>query len=290
MSSRSGQDRITFGRPDVESIVSDGLLCADMHFHTNCSDSYTTVEDALALAKRRNVGFAITDHNLIDGSVKAFGLKDDDQFMVPGIEISAWDGPHILVYFYSLDEMVEYWKRNTQPYISHSPWLGIDKGVEWILDSLEDVNCVISAAHPQGYLGTVKGVQKAIDRGILDVSVAKRMDAYEVICSGMSRGENIRAGKYALEYGIGYTGGSDGHLLSELGTVLTVSDATDLDGFLDSIVRHTNTVVGKEKNIAKKILMGMTSVSRFSTSCLVPSIARKTELARFRGTKNRPGV
>ena len=99
MSSRSVQDRITFGRPDVESIVSDGLLCADMHFHTHCSDSYTTVEDALALAKRRKVGFAITDHNLVDGSVKAFGLKDDDQFMVPGIEISAWDGPHILVYF-----------------------------------------------------------------------------------------------------------------------------------------------------------------------------------------------
>ena len=288
MSGNPVQDRMTFGVPDVDSILSEGLLCADMHFHTNYSDSYTRIDEALKLAKKRKVGFAITDHNLIGGSLKAFETKDRDQFMVPGIEISAWDGPHILVYFYTLDEMVEYWERNTKPYISHSPWLGIDKGTEWILDSLEDVNCVVSAAHPLGYLFSIKGAQKAADHGIIDDSVVRRMDAYEVICSGMTRRENIGAGRCADEYGIGYTAGSDGHMLSELGSVLTVSDATDLDGFLDSILKHTNTVVGKEKNVGKKIAMGMTSVSRFATACLPSSVMRKLELIRYHGTNNRP--
>jgi predicted metal-dependent phosphoesterase TrpH len=289
MDEGSDSGRVRFGRPDVGKIRERGLACADMHFHTHYSDSYTRVTDAMVLAKKRDVGFAITDHNLIAGSLEAHELnKDFGLLLVPGIEISSWDGPHILVYFYTLDEMVEYWTRNVKPYISASPWLAIDKGTEWILDSLEDVNCVISAAHPLGYLSTVKGVQKAIDNGILDRSVAQRMDAYEVICSGMFRSENEKAWKYAEEYGIGFTGGSDGHLLSELGSVLTVSDAKDVDEFLDNIVRKRNAIVGKEKNIPLKMVMAMASVSRFLGAYPVSSMARKAQINTNKGTKNCP--
>jgi len=47
-----GTDRrntVTFGRPDVGRILDEGLRCADMHFHTNYSDSYTSVKWALKL-------------------------------------------------------------------------------------------------------------------------------------------------------------------------------------------------------------------------------------------------
>ena len=281
-------DRVTFRYP-LREHVPEGELCADMHFHTCYSDSFTLVKNAMALAKRRGVGVAITDHNLITGSLKALEMaKDKDVFVIPGMEISSWDGPHILVYFYSADEMKEYWRRNIEPYIHRSRWLSIDKGTEWILDSLEDVNCVVSAAHPLGYLATVKGVQKAIDKGILDAEIAKRFDSYEVICSGMFRSENKRAWSHADEYGIGYTGGSDGHLLHELGRVVTIQEADDLDGFLDGIVKHTNRVVGKEKNLVDKTLMGMTSLSRFAISCVPSSIERKIQLAMYRGTHNYP--
>ena len=280
---------VTFAKPDVDSILEKGLMCADMHYHTNYSDSFTSVKSALKLAKKRRVGFTISDHNLIGGIEKAFELNGPDgPFLVPGVEISSWDGPHILVYFYSLNDLREYWTKNTKPYISRSPWLGIDKGTEWILDSLEDWNCVVSAAHPLGYLGTVKGLQKAIDVGRLDRDVAKRFDAFEVICSGMFRWNNIDARDHAIEYGLGFTGGSDGHLIDELGNVLTVSDATDLDSFLDNIVKHRTTVVGKEKNIPKKFVMGTTSVIRFVTSCPISSFVRKMEFVRYSGTKNKP--
>ena len=280
--------RVRFERPDMDWIRGSNMLCADMHFHTNCSDSYTSVKSALALAKKRDVGLAITDHNLINGSLKARELnKDYGRFLVPGIEISAWDGPHILVYFYDYDEMTEYWTKNVKPNMHSSLWLAIDKGTEWILDSLEDVNCVVSAAHPLGYLTSVKGLQKAIDHGILEKDVAKRFDAYEVICSGMFRSENISARDHALEYGLGFTGGTDGHLLHELGHVLTVSEATDLDGFLDDIVKHRNTVVGLEKQIPTKFIMGMTSLSRIAMH-FPSSFVRKLELMRYHGTKNYP--
>jgi predicted metal-dependent phosphoesterase TrpH len=281
-------DRVVFKYPRKEDIP-EGCLCADMHFHTRYSDSYTTIPHAIALAKKRGVGVAVTDHNLIGGSLEALELaKQEGVFVVPGIEISAWDGPHILVYFYSADEMVEYWKKNTEPYIHKSRWLGIDKGTEWILDSLEDVNCVVSAAHPLGYLAAVKGVQKAINCGRLDKDIAKRFDSYEVICSGMFRNENIKAKKSADEYGLGYTGGSDGHLLHELGRVITINECDDLEGFLNGVKNHTNFVIGKEKNVLHKFQMALTNSSKFALVGLPWSLQRKYQLARYHGTPNYP--
>lgn len=283
-------DRVRFERPYYNLVKESGLMCADMHFHTHLSDSYTTLSSALSLAEKRGVGFAVTDHNLIGGVLEAYELKDKDgPFVIPGIEISSWDGPHILVYFYTLDELKEYWEKNVKPYLGGCPWLSIDKGTEWILDSLEDVNCVISAAHPLGYLTAVKGFQKAINHGRIKPELVNRLDAYEVICSGMFRGENVTAWKLAESYGIGYTGGSDGHLLSELGSVLTVSDASDIDGFLDSIKKHTNAVIGHEKDVAKKFVMAMTSLSRFAALYPLSSAKGDIDHILYHGTKERPG-
>jgi len=279
-------DRVRFGNPDYDAIKEEGLLCADMHFHTHYSDSFTTIPQAMKLAKRRGVGFAVTDHNMIGGALEAYELnRGGDQFIVPGIEISSWDGPHILVYFYTIDEMKEYWERCVKPNLSKAEWLAIDKGTEWILDSLEDVNCVISGAHPLGYFFSVKGVQKAINHRMLEPEIAKRFDAYEVVCSGMFRKENIGAREYADSHGIGYTGGTDGHMLSELGHVLTVSDATDLDGFLDGIRKKTNVIVGREKYLPEKTIMALACCSRFCT-VLPQSVMRKIELMTNSGTKN----
>lgn len=282
------QDRVTFRHPTKECIP-EGFMSADMHFHTSYSDSYTSVKSALNLARKKEMGLAITDHNLIGGSLKAIEMaKDYDVFIVPGIEISSWDGPHILVYFYTADEMKEYWTKNIEPNIHKCKWLGIDKGTEWILDSLEDVNCIVSAAHPLEFLVSAKGVQAAIEHGKLDRNVAYRFDSYEVICSALFRPWNIEARKKADEYGLGYTGGSDGHMLHELGKVITVNEADDLDGFLDGVTKHTNFIIGKEKNIVEKFAMGTASVTRFMTSCLPSSVQRKVQLTMYKNSPNYP--
>ncbi len=259
-------DRVSFRHPDWDALAEEHGICADMHYHTRYSDSYTDIRQALRLAERRNVSLAITDHNLIGGVREAYGY-DTGVTVVPGIEVSTADGPHILMYFYDAEDLYSFWAEEIRPKLQANPWLGRRTGGEvgWRLDKVEEegLNCIVSAAHPMGYLGTNKGLQVCIDKGYLPKETGGRLDAYEVICSGMTRAGNLRSLECARDMGLGYTGGTDGHMLSELGNVLTVSDESDTDGLLDSIRRGRNGVIGLEKSIPRKVAMGSASLSRF---------------------------
>ena len=246
---------VKFEAPDWSSLAEEGMMSADMHFHTRYSDSLTDVKKALQLAGERKVGIAITDHNLI-GGVKETYHNECETFVIPGIEISAWDGPHILVYFYDAQDLFTYWEKNIKDKIQRNPCLAIRFNTLEILDSLEDEHCVVSAAHPMGYFMFNKGMQKCINRAYLTEETASRIDAYEVICSGMTRKANVEALEYARKYQIGCTGGTDGHMLSELGNVVTASKADSIDEFLDNIKKGRNLVIGTEKDTKMKIMMG----------------------------------
>jgi len=76
-------ENVHFERPMVEQLRGSGLQAVDMHFHTNHSDAYTNVRSALALAKKRGVGLAITDHNTPAGAMEAHRMKTE-VLLVPG--------------------------------------------------------------------------------------------------------------------------------------------------------------------------------------------------------------
>ena len=116
-------NRVLFGPPDYSSLSEMGYMFADMHFHTNCSDSFTDVMDAVALARMRGTGVAITDHNLIASAVKVADKKD--VFVIPGIEVSTSDGPHILMYFYETRDMSAFWRKYIRPNLQSCPWLAL---------------------------------------------------------------------------------------------------------------------------------------------------------------------
>lgn len=99
---------ISFEKPDLRSIKDSGKICADMHFHTHYSDSYTQTKDVIRLAAKSGVGVAITDHNQIGGVLDAVEMKSD-VLVIPGMEVSTSDGPHILVYFYSWRDLKTFW-------------------------------------------------------------------------------------------------------------------------------------------------------------------------------------
>ncbi|MEA4977435.1 MAG: PHP domain-containing protein [Methanomassiliicoccaceae archaeon] len=107
---------IEFKRPDVALTVSSGKTCADMHFHTHYSDSYTQTKDVVRLAVDRGVGVAITDHNQIGGVLDAMEMKSD-AFIIPGMEVSTSDGPHILTYFYSWRDLKAFWDNHIREHI-----------------------------------------------------------------------------------------------------------------------------------------------------------------------------
>ena len=254
---------VRFERPDWEAIRDSGRMAVDMHFHTNCSDSFTDIDAAIKLAAERGVGVAVTDHNLISSLVRIKG-RDIPVPVIPGMEVSTSDGPHILVYFYDQDDLEWFWYHNIRPRLQECPWLALrDCPTERLLEMLEGESCVVSAAHPMGYLMSNKGVEICIRKGYLDEDIARRLDAYEVLCSGMTRESNGESLMSATMYGIGFTGGTDGHTLGEIGNVVTVSDASEVDSFLDDVVRKRVDVIGLEKTVPKKVYMASASLSRF---------------------------
>ncbi|MDR1954520.1 MAG: hypothetical protein LBP82_01030 [Candidatus Methanoplasma sp.] len=281
--------RIRFEDPDWANIAEAGCLCADMHVHTDCSDSYSNIRRLLKIARSRNVGMAITDHNLIS-SLEAVDFDKEDVFIVPGMEVSTSDGPHILTYFYEMNDLRDFWQENIRPRLQSCPWLALkDCSTEKLLDILEDHNCVVSGAHPMGYLGSNKGIEICNRKGYISDETVRRLDAYEVICGGMTREDNIEAVMSFKKHGLGITGGSDGHIAEDVGSAVTISKADDVESFLNNILKGENAVRGSEKDFPRRALTGLTSFYNFLD--YTPSVIKVQSLQMAmtikRGTKRK---
>ncbi|HQN92074.1 MAG TPA: PHP domain-containing protein, partial [Methanoculleus sp.] len=141
---------IVFERPLPREIRRLGYLPADLHFHTCYSDSATRVQDALRLAAEQGIGLAITDHNQIGGVVEAqregMGVP-----LIPGIEVSANDGPHILLYFYSVSDLRDFYRRHIERNRRDGPFTAIRLDTQEIMDRREGYACIAAEAHPCGY-------------------------------------------------------------------------------------------------------------------------------------------
>jgi len=252
---------VRFEIPDLAQLRKDGLTAVDMHFHTNHSDGQSSVQEVLAHAKRSGFGVAITDHNVVSGSLLAFKEKGD-LMVVPGMEVSAFDGPHILTYFYSPGDLEDFFRRHIEPNRQGSPWLAIKFGAQEIIDRAEGYNCVTIAAHPYGYLLFNKGLLKSIAGGYLPPEILKRFDGLEVIDGSMTHSLNVRAMKLAQEKDLSFTGGTDGHMLEDVGTVVTCAPEDTLEGFLEAVVSRRNLVIGHEKGALKKIHTGIVVMTK----------------------------
>jgi predicted metal-dependent phosphoesterase TrpH len=262
---------VRFEIPDMAEVEKEGLSAVDMHFHTDHSDGRASVHDVLAKARMRDFGAAITDHNVISGSLQAFRDRGD-LLVVPGMEVSAFDGPHILTYFYSPRDLEDYFKRHIEPNRQGSPWLAIKLGTQEIIDRAEEYNCVTIAAHPFGYLIFNKGLLKSIGAKYLPPELLARFDGLEVISGGMTHSLNLKAMRLAHEKALAFTGGTDGHLRSDLGGVVTCAHETTLEGFLDAIAARRNLVIGREKGPLQKLATGMVMIAKH-TRYFLPGMA-----------------
>ncbi len=262
MSNQHTFPQVIFGEPDVHEIQRHGFVGIDMHFHTNHSDSPTRVRDALALAEKKGIGLAITDHNAVSGVCEAQRL-DKSVLFIPGIEISAWDGPHILLYFFSVADLTECYEKNIAKKKSSSPYLATSLSTPEIVTFCEDYSCIIVAAHPFGYLLFNKGLGKCIEREYLSPLMYDVFDGLEVISGGMSRSLNKKAAAVADSRSMCITGGTDGHLLSDLGHVLTCAHAETSEEFLEEVLHRENCVTGREKSLIEKCIMGSAMLPQY---------------------------
>jgi histidinol phosphatase-like PHP family hydrolase len=269
--SEHSSEKVRFEVPDLARLRKEGLTAVDMHFHTNHSDGHASVHQVLAKARRAGFGVAIMDHNVISGSLQAFQERGD-LLVIPGMEVSALDGPHILTYFYSPGDLEDFFRRHIEPNRHKSPWLAIKLGTQEIIDRAESYSCVTIAAHPYGYMLFNKGLQKCIEGKYLPPEIMKRLDGYEVICGGMTHSLNVKAMKLAEERNMSFTGGTDGHMLSDAGGVVTCAPEDTLERFLEAVASRRNVVIGDEKGTLEKIATGLTVMSKHSRYFL-PSMA-----------------
>jgi len=280
MTGDQGDMEIRFERPDPVRILADGYYPADMHFHTAHTDGTVSIRSLVKRIRKTGVGCAVTDHNEVSGALAASN-EAKDLLIIPGIEISACDGPHILVFFYSAGDLNDFFLRCIKPERRESPWMLTNLTSGEILEAAEGFACLRGPAHPYGYLMFNSGLAKCIEKGYIDASLYGQCDVIEGICANMAHQENLRAVSLGSRLGLPVTGGSDGHLISDLGSAVTCTRSSDPVDFLDELRKRRAVVIGREKYLHSKIITAGAISARF-LPWLYPSVKIHYERTRMR--------
>ncbi|MEA5087198.1 MAG: PHP-associated domain-containing protein [Methanocorpusculum sp.] len=226
----------------------------DMHVHSTASDGRTTPKTLAKYLNKHGLSAAITDHNVISGVKEAL---DHSENIIPGIEVSALEGPHILVYFDTYRDLASYYSSSIQYHRGKCPHMAVDILTEDVISGAKNAGGFVVSAHPYGYGVSVRGVMKGVDVGVIDPAVAGELDGLEVICSGMSMRLNMRAEQYAEKNGACMTGGSDAHVLWEVGRAVSVGceNQTPVE-FLEEVRGKRTGVCGVNRSSGQNLLMG----------------------------------
>ena len=226
----------------------------DTHVHTTASDALISPKDLAKYLNKKHISCAVTDHNVISGVKKTLEYAD----IIPGIEISASEGPHLLVYFERYSDLETYYLDKIRDKRTLCPHLATKLGTEEIIDSAKNAGGFVVAAHPYGYGIAVRGVMKGIATGVLPESAADNLDGLEVLCSGLTQGCNRCAENFAAEHNLCMTGGSDAHVLWDTGFSVSVGSAGARPSeMLEEIRQKKTRVAGMERNFARKAVQGL---------------------------------
>lgn len=242
--------RVTIDKPNTRSILDKGNTAVDMHCHTRFSDTYTRISKILNKCKDMGIGIAITDHNVIEGAIRAY-KQSRDVLVIPGVEVSTAEGPHILAYFYKLKYLEEFYYCHIEPNLNQNPFSVTNLRIHKMLEACSRMECVTSAAHPFCPGGV--GIYRELKRGSFGKEDIEKINAVEAITGINTRKMTIKSIYLAHNFNKAITGGSDAHSLYEVGRVLSYSKAGSLKKFLDNIKEHKNYVIGKESKIVTRI-------------------------------------
>ena len=241
---------VIFKRPPLRRFRKQGsdLFGVDMHFHTRYSmDGVSRITNMIKKAKKKNIGFAVTDHNEIKGVISAFKNRKG-ALVIPGIEITCKNGVHILSYFYTKCELEQFFNKNIKPRLKKNPYKA-DISISELANKLKDYNSIICAPHPFAAgsvsLHKINPTKKLI----------RSLDLVEVINGYNFRRFNMKAVYWAASNNKAVCGGSDGHTTLELGKVLTFTKGTDIESIFKEILKNRAVVIGKEEHLIFKMYM-----------------------------------
>jgi predicted metal-dependent phosphoesterase TrpH len=174
----------------------------DLHVHSSYSDGAASPEEIIQHAKGMGIGgIAITDHDEVAGALSALKLDLGDFVIIPGIEVSSLDG-HILGL--GIKELIPR-----------------DLSAEETVDRIHELGGVAIAAHPYD----------KIRKGVGDLIYKVKFDAAEVY-NGHTIMSSRKPEDVLGSLTIPAVGGSDAHLLSELGAVTMEFSGDPLDDII----------------------------------------------------------
>ncbi len=240
--------KIEFEKPDLETLTAEYTV-ADLHFHTHHSDGMNSVAAIAERAAELNIGVAITDHNAIDGAIEMDTYKD--VLSIPGIEVTAREGTHLLIYFYDTNSLEWFYRKDIVPFMGHDTMTSTSLELREIIRRAWQYRAVIIFPHP--YCGVYTGVcnlQFTKERLREFLAMA---DGVEVINGENLNKWNLQCALLGFNLAKSVTGGSDGHTLFYLGKVVTYADCEPTrHALLDAVKEGRTRVVGKEIHIIRK--------------------------------------
>ena len=241
--------RIRFEKPDLVEMTKNYTV-VDLHFHSRYSDGSNSIEEIADYARELNIGIAITDHNAIDGAVEIDAYKDI--LSIPGIEVTSLEGAHIIVYFYDIQSLQQFYAYEVQPFMGNDIMSSTTLRMEEIIMRARHYRSVVIFPHPSCAVYT--GVCNTYFTEARRQELFKMVDGVEVINSGNLKKQNLKCALLGFNLDKAITGGSDGHLLGHMGKVVTYADCrSERRAFLDAVKKKRNKVIGKEINLFRKM-------------------------------------
>ena len=188
------------------------MIKLDLHIHSQYSeDAIGSPKDIIKSLKKKGLqGMAITDHNTVEGGLKAAKIAPKDFIVIPGIEISTADG-HMLAL-------------NVEKNIARN--LSIQRTVEKILDQ----GGTPIVPH---LFRNMSGIKKEKLK-----TIHQKINTIEVFNACSMPKTNLKIAKIAKEFNLGGTGGSDSHDPAYAGYAYTVVDTTDINA--DTVLSEIN--------------------------------------------------
>jgi len=241
--------RVVFERPALKALA-DSYTVVDLHFHSRYSDGFNPIDAIAKRARKLGIGIAVTDHNAIGGAVEMAGYKDI--LSIPGIEVTSREGAHILVYFYTVNDLIDFYEIEISPWLGKNVMTSCAMSMESIISSARKHNGVIVFPHP--YCTMYTGICNPVFNEKRRASLLGKSDGVEVINGGNVHRWNLNAAVLGFNMNTALTAGSDGHNLFQMGSAVTYAAcANDPAAFLDAVREKTTWTIGKEVGFLRKV-------------------------------------
>ena len=220
-------------------------LFIDMHVHSTYSHDCDT--SILAIAnklKKEKLGVSITDHNEIKGSLE-LAKKHPKLLVIPGIEITSYSGKDILIYFDKFSELKEFYSRHILPNKKYNRRTNkTNLSTSYVIDIAKDYNALVAMPHP---FMRLKGAYK---EALKNEDILDNIDAIEVLNASKSKKANYKSFKWCNSINKPFVAGSDGHILSRVGSAgIEVKGETPSD-VLDQIRNKKAIVFGDSDRLS----------------------------------------